>query len=233
MNRPRVLDLFCCAGGAGYGYFLAGFEVVGVDIAPQKNYPFEFHQADALTFPLDGFDLIHASPPCQAHSVGTSMKGTRANHDDLIPAVRARLQASGVPYIIENVVGAPLIGPVRLCGTMFPPLRVFRHRLFECSFLAMAPPHGRHPKTARVVGSPLAGNRAAPLGKRLVEQRKQYGPEDWVSVAGHSFIAEHGRQAMGIDWMTRDELAQAIPPAYTRFLGEQAIRLITTQGAAA
>src|SRR5262245_41316846 len=115
---PRLADLFCGAGGAGMGYHRLGFEVVGVDIKPQPNYPFEFHQADALTFPLEGFDAVHASPPCQ-HASALSVMANAGEYPDLIPPTRERLIASGLPYVIENVVGAVLIGPFTLCGASF------------------------------------------------------------------------------------------------------------------
>lgn len=239
-DRPLLYDVFSGAGGAGYGYQQAGFRVIGIDNRPQPRYPCDgFIQMDAFDFfdavergeyPLP--DMWHASPPCQLHSAGTAMRGTRANHLDLIPPARERLKASGVPYIIENVVGAPLIHPIMLCGTLFPPLRVLRHRLFETSWLVFQPGHPSHPKAVRVEGLSLAP-RGAPLGKRMVAWRKTFGPEEWVSVAGHSYLADHGRAAMGIPWMTRDELSQAIPPAYTRFIGEQAMRLISDERMAA
>ena len=114
---PRALDLFCCAGGASEGLRRAGFEVVGVDIEPQPHYPFEFHQADALTFPLDGFDFIWASPPCQAYTLCQRIQ--KNEHPDLVAPIRERLHANGAPYCIENVPGAPLVEPIELCGTMF------------------------------------------------------------------------------------------------------------------
>src|SRR5678815_3968779 len=116
--KPRLLDLFCGAGGAAMGYHRAGFEVVGVDIKPQPHYPFEFHQADAMTFPLEGFDAIHASPPCQAFCDLKDMHNAK-QHDNLLTPIRKRLAESGVPYVIENVRGAPLDGKLRLCGSMF------------------------------------------------------------------------------------------------------------------
>src|SRR5574337_20985 len=127
--KPRLLDLFCCAGGCAMGYHRAGFDVVGVDINPQQRYPFEFHQADAMTFDLSGFDAIHASPPCQAYTV-LGGREDLSHYPDLVDAVRERLQASGKPWIIENVPGAPLRDPITLCGAMFG-LRRYRHRLFE------------------------------------------------------------------------------------------------------
>jgi DNA (cytosine-5)-methyltransferase 1 len=207
MRKLRVLDLFCCAGGAGMGLHRAGFEVVGVDIRPQPRYPFEFHQADALTFPLDGFDFIWASPPCQAYSKTAALWRDR-KHPELVDEVRERLAANGVPYAIENVVGAPLRQPTMLCGTMFG-LKVYRHRLFETSFFLLAPPHKQH--TEGSTGAHRGYSRNNPM----------------VCVAGHNFEREAGAQAMGIDWMTsRAQLAQAIPPAYSEFIGKAAIRAL-------
>ena len=132
-QRPRLLDLFSGAGGAAMGYHRAGFDVVGVDVKPQPRYPFEFHQADALTFPLDGFDAIHASPPCQYHAKVTRWRGSRDNHRDLISATRDRLRASGAPWVVENVTEAPVRPDFLLCGSMFG-INVRRHRAFEVSW---------------------------------------------------------------------------------------------------
>ena len=166
--KPRLLDLFCGAGGAAMGYHRAGFEVVGVDIKPQPHYPFEFHQADAMTYPLEGFDAIHASPPCQGYSPHVSSEssawaGTRGKDEPrLIGAVRERLV--GHAYVIENVVGArrELRGPLLLCGTMFG-LPIARHRLFEMNWRIGAFDAPHHPG-ARVspcaTHSPAAGTPA-------------------------------------------------------------------------
>lgn len=207
--RPRLLDLFCGAGGAAMGYHRAGFEVVGVDIKAQPHYPFEFHQGDALTWPLEGFDAIHASPPCQAYSVANNIHG-RSDHPDLVAEVRRRLLAAELPYVIENVPGAPLVNPVQVCGLGLD-LGVKRHRLFESNVAMMSVPCPRR------------------------------HPGDWVSVFGHTVLerghvigkakgggnrikrrhlgTDRGREAMGIEWMTRAELSQAIPPAYTEYIG--------------
>lgn len=203
--RPLLLDLFCGAGGAGKGYHDAGFDVVGVDIAPQPNYPFEFYQWDALTFPLDGFDAIHASPPCQSYSALSGL--TTRDYPALIEPVRERLLAAGVPYVIENVIGAPLLAPIRLCGSSFG-LRVWRHRLFEMSCPpAMVPPcsHEQHPEPLDVTGTggPSSKPRTTPGGGL---SRKPRGLEE-------------AREAMGIDWMRRHELAEAVPPAMTEWIG--------------
>lgn len=224
MRKLRALDLFCCAGGASMGLHRAGFEVVGVDIRPQPRYPFEFHQADALTFPLDGFDFIWASPPCQAHTAMKTMHNAR-DHEDLIPATRNRLNASGLPYVIENVVGAPLIEPFMLCGTMFglgvENADLQRHRIFEANFfVGLVPPcnHGAR-ATIGVYGGHVR-NRKRTIGiygEGARDSRRKFdkGVPD--------FTVEQGREAMGIDWMTLAELSQAIPPAYGEFIGRAAI----------
>lgn len=202
--RPRLLDLFCGAGGAAMGYHRAGFEVVGVDIKPQKHYPFEFHQADAMTYPLDGFDAIHASPPCQAHSFVSCFNNVKSRHPKLIEPTRERLKATGKPYIIENVTGAPLINPVVLCGAMFD-LRVYRHRGFECSWFMMEIPHPRHDA------------KCTPLKKRAKHKEGEF-----LTVTGHfAYPLKTVREYMGIDWMDRQEIPQAIPPAYTEWIGRQ------------
>lgn len=212
-RKKRLLDLFCGAGGAGMGYVRAGFEVVGVDIAPQPRYPFEFHQGDALEFvQAHGreFDVIHASPPCQGYSACRFLPQNAGNvYALLIDAVRAELRSSGKPFVIENVSGAPLETPVILEGRMFG-LKVLRKRLFECSPYLLAPP-------------------IAPMKKRKYVadisefERGQYG---FVGVYGQRFSVPVAREAMGIDWMTRDELAQAIPPAYTEFIGHEILRML-------
>lgn len=219
--KPRLLDLFCCAGGAGMGYARAGFEVVGVDLRPQPRYPFEFIQADVLGLDPEwvaSFDAIHASPPCQIHSVSAHMhKGRDTGHVDLVPQTRAMLKASGRPYIIENVVGAPLEQPLMLCGTMFG-LKVYRHRLFECSLFCFAPHHAQHTQgeTLSAKGYSRHSSGAA-----------------MICVAGHNFNREDGAAAMGIDWPARrEEIAQAIPPAYTEYLGRQIIAQIQQARAA-
>jgi DNA (cytosine-5)-methyltransferase 1 len=193
----KLLDLFCGAGGAAMGYHRAGFEVVGVDIKPQKNYPFEFHQADAMTYPLEGFDAVHASPPCQAYSVAA--QGTGRIHPDLLAKTRERLK--GV-WIIENVPGAPMRGDMAICGCQVKlPLR--RKRYFESSvpIFALLHPCDHRERAVSVVG---------------------HGTPSWVRKAlGYNPTIKQYREAMGIDWMNRDELSQAIPPAYTEFIGKQ------------
>jgi hypothetical protein len=146
MPRPRLLDLFCGAGGAAVGYHRAGFDVVGVDLEPQPNYPFEFHQADALEFPLHGFDAIHASPPCQGYANVTAWRGDPATHPRHIAGVRDRLAGAGVPYVIENVRTTELRPCLVLCGSMFG-LPVRRHRGFETNWNAyrLVPPCQHRP----------------------------------------------------------------------------------------
>lgn len=220
--KPRLLDLFCGAGGAAMGYHRAGFEVVGVDINPQKNYPFQFVQADALAYLTEYghcFDAIHASPPCQAftrvQALGRARNGGYREHPDLIGPTRALLRMTGKPYIVENVPGAPLICPATLCGSMFPNLRVYRHRLFESSFRLTVSEHRPHRDR-----TPSAGNGVSPKG--------------FISVCGSGGvrgmtapeILSYWSMAMGIDWMTRAELAQAIPPAYTEWIGLQLIGVL-------
>lgn len=209
----RLLDLFCGAGGAAKGYQEAGFDVVGVDIKPQPNYiGDEFWQRDALTLlPLEmreHFDLIHASPPCQFATVyGNNSEHVRDDHENLIPATRELLQASGVPYVIENVYGArdELIDPIMLCGTSFPPLEVRRHRMFESSFPLMSVPcnHGR------LTERKYPGSTNRPNGRTV------------CNIGEWRVPLEVQQEAIGIDWMTVPELSQAIPPAFTKFIGEQ------------
>lgn len=209
--RPRLRDLFCGAGGAAMGYHRAGWDVVGYDIEPQPNYPFEFIQADAFEVLLagpDGFTANHASPPCRDHTPLAALHGF-AGSGWILAAIRAGLQRQGLPYIIENVVGAEMVNPVKLCGSSFG-LDVQRHRLFETSWPVMFPPeccHGLNWKPIDVTGT--GASRTGPrLDGRGGNSRK---PRN----------LEHAREVLGIDWMTRRELSQAIPPAYTEWLGTQ------------
>jgi len=214
MRKYRALDLFCCAGGASMGLYRAGFEVVGVDIEPQRHYPFEFRQADALTFPLDGFDFIWASPPCQAYTKAQRLQ--KREHPDLIAPIRKRLEASGKPWVIENVPGAPL-NPFRsfmLCGSMFPSLRVYRHRWFETNFRVNVPHHPAHTAVQVKMGRPVRQG-------------------DFIQVVGNFSGVAYAREAMGIEWMTRDELREAIPPAYAEFIGRAAIARMEAERAEA
>jgi DNA (cytosine-5)-methyltransferase 1 len=194
------------------GYSRAGFEVVGVDISPQPHFPFEFIRADALSLSKDflqSFDAIHASPPCQSYSDLARRNRNAHMWPRLIEPVRKMLDETGLPYIIENVEGAPLRDPVVLCGTMFPPLRVIRHRLFESNFRLHVPAHGKHPLVF------THDKRKRHYG--LLDQNTSFVQ---VTGGGNCSIA-NARDAMGIDWMTKHELNESIPPAYTEFLGAQ------------
>lgn len=217
MSRPRLLDLFCGGGGCSVGYHRAGFEVVGVDIMPQSNFPFEFIQLDALwaldvligggsicpsdttRYWLKDFAAIHASPPCKPFTMAQKIHGRQ--HPDLLAPTRCLLMETGKPWVIENVPGAPMRADVVLCGSQFGEPRLKRHRLFEFSnppaFLMMPP---------------------CSHGKQI------------ISVFGHGGHVYHGveewREVMGIDWMTRDELAQAIPPTYTEWIGARLLEAL-------
>ena len=218
--RPLLLDLFAGAGGAAVGYHRAGFDVVGVDLHPQPNYPFRFIQADAVEVArmllvrniwkdLWRVAAVHASPPCQGYSAMSSCRpGLADQYPRLIEPIRDGLQAAGLPYVIENVPGSPLLDPVELCGQMFG-LELYRHRLFECSFAATTPDHPEHVMPASKAG--------------------HWKPGTVMSVAGHVAPIAKAREVMGIDWMTRDELAEAIPPAYTEWIGAQLLQHVTTE----
>lgn len=216
-ERPKLLDLFCCAGGAAMGYYRAGFDVVGIDINPQPRYPFPFIQADVTTLDqrfLRWFDAIHASPPCQNYSPLKALSPEKS-YPDLVDFTRALLDGSGVPYIIENVMSAPLVKErsIVLCGDMFG-LRTYRHRRFESRLPLVAPPHPKHIKLT------------------ATKQRKARWAEGWhVSITGDvgTYV---GPEAMGIDWMSGNELCEAIPPAYTQYLGGQMLRHLAMQRAA-
>lgn len=205
MSSPKALDLFCGAGGVSAGLAMAGFSVTGIDINPQPNYPFKFIQKDAMQLHptwVGGFDLIWASPPCQSYSDLAKRNGNGHEWPRLIEPVREMLKKTGKPWVIENVEGAPLIDPVRLCGTQFKSLRVLRHRLFEASFPITDLPHGKHPKCHT-------------FDKRKAHFGKTCEWKDFVQVTGggNSSVAS-AANAMGIWWMTKDELNEAIPPAY-------------------
>jgi DNA (cytosine-5)-methyltransferase 1 len=210
MVRPRLLDLFCGAGGAAMGYHRAGFDVVGVDIKPQPNYPFDFWHCDVLEFmerakpDKVGFDAVHASPPCQAY-VRSGMVAKDGRHPDLLPITRDLLQETGLPWVIENVPGAPMRVDLMLCGSMFG-LEVRRHRWFETSpqLFAMVPPCDHSRPITGVYGHPHGKGGAWRNGRRPML------PSDLPTWS----------RAMGIDWMAASEIALAIPPAYTQFIGE-------------
>jgi DNA (cytosine-5)-methyltransferase 1 len=210
--KVKLLDLFCKAGGCSAGYHRAGFEVEGVDIEPQPNYPYKFTQMDWLeyiqTHDLSKFDVIHVSPPCHKYSRLNAINKVE-DYSDLIEPVREELRKIGKPYIIENVVGAPLIEPIELCGTMFG-LKVFRHRLFESNMFFFQIPHAKHDGTTGA-------------------HRWPYKPVNgYLQITGEgNYKFEEGCKAMGIDWMkTKKELNNAIPPAYTEWIGTQLLQQI-------
>lgn len=218
--RPLLLDLFCGAGGCSVGYHRAGFDVVGVDVKPQPRYPFRFIKDDALDvlrellagrslygIHLSHFAAIHASPPCQAFTVARVIHGRK--HLDLLTPTRKMLTQSGKPWVIENVPNAPMRADVILCGSMFnlesEAGGLIRHRWFEFwePQLMLVPTCQHRRKTVSVFGH----------GGHIY-----HGVNDW-------------RTVMGIDWMTRDELAQAIPPAYTEYIGRQLMAIVTAEAA--
>lgn len=211
----RILDLFCCAGGAAMGYHRAGFEVVGVDINPQPNYPFEFHQGDALEWfedNHDGFDAVHASPPCQASSALTKGTNRGRQYVNLIPQVRIALRGFDGPTVIENVQGSDLRRDLTLCGEMFG-LQVIRHRYFELGGCEVTQPE-HVPHRGRVAG---------------------YRHGEWFDGPYFAVYGNGGgkgsvpewQDAMGIHWTdVRKELAEAIPPAYTEWIGQQLLEVI-------
>ena len=224
--KPRLLDLFCGAGGAAMGYHRAGFDVVGVDIKRQPRYPFAHRVCDALEY-LElaffrnegdpGFDAIHASPPCQAYSIlrhAAEHKGKTA--PDLINATRELLEKTGLPWIIENVPGAPTRHTIVLCGSMFGlgsnGRQLRRHRNFETSFPIMSPPCAHEGEAIGVYGGGPTGRYTFGNGAKRDYYARRGGYQ--------GSIAEK-REAMGIDWMTAAEINQAIPPAYTEFIGER------------
>jgi DNA (cytosine-5)-methyltransferase 1 len=204
----KLLDLFCGAGGAGMGYHRAGFEVVGVDIAPQPRYPFAFVQADALEYCVargHEFDVIHASPPCQGYSRMRHLPWLAGReYPLLIPVTRLTLQQTGKLWVIENVSDAPLNG-AELCGAALG-LPIVRHRRFESNILLLFPPCPSHPV----------------LFHGGANMRK-YGQGSGVTGLADE---QNPREAMGIDWMTGMELRQAIPPAYTEYIGRQLLEAV-------
>lgn len=215
-GRPALYDVYCGAGGSAYGYWLAGFCPRGIDHVPMPRYPFAFVQMDALDFlrrliageyPTPA--AIHASPPCQNAS-RVVLRSNRESYPKLIEPTRVLLDHLGIPYIIENVEGAPVVPYVKLCGQTFG-LRVFRHRWFESSVMLLAPRHVKHN------GHTNTGSIAA---------YHTFENSDYLTVAGHAYRVRDGKAAMKIDWMTRDELNEAIPWAYTEFLGTQLMQYV-------
>lgn len=215
----RLLDLYCGIGGAGKGYMDAGFEVVGVDIEPQPDYPAEFHQSDAVDFLMEHhseFDFVHASPPCQYHSALT--KGTNAGrvYLDLVPRTRDALLEVGVPYIMENVAGATIRKDLFLCGEMFG-LNVLRHRYFETSLDLDQPFHPKH------------------RGRTRGWRHGEYFDGPYIAVygkGGGKGSVPEWQDAMGIHWTNkRKGIAEAIPPKYTQYLGRQIRQQLCSTGA--
>jgi DNA (cytosine-5)-methyltransferase 1 len=222
MTRPLLIDLYCCEGGAGKGYADAGFEVIGVDVKPQPRYPFEFIRQDALEFlnellddglpwPFDRLHAFHASPPCQADSKTQRIQGRE--HPRLIEKTREMLERLGLPYVIENVPGAPLRDPAELCGTMFG-LRLYRHRLFETNWPLTAPLHGEHYLPQ-------------------VKMGRSPGPHHILQPVGNFAGVAEAREAMGMPWASRDGLREAIPPAYTEYIGRQLMTVVRMREEAA
>lgn len=207
--RKRILDLCSGAGGAAVGYERAGFDVVGVDNTPQPHYPFRFFKMDALvglTRFWQDFDAIHMSPPCQRWSrMANCRPDLAAQYPDLVEPLRKAVLLTGLPYVLENVEGAPLRDPITLCGTMFG-RELYRHRLFETNFHLPEPTHGQH-----LLPTSRAGH---------------WVPGTIMSVAGHCAPIAKAREIMGIDWTTREELAEAIPPDFTTYVGYWLMRFL-------
>lgn len=205
-DQFSLLDLCCGAGACSMGYAQAGFEIFGVDKELQPHYPFPFMRADALLVARELlatglFDAVHASPPCQRWTRANTQ--TQDEWPDLITPLREIFIEADIPYVIENVVEAPLLpGATRLCGRMFPGLKVYRHRQFETNWPLMGLNHPHHDVPC------------APMGKKPK-------PGEFIHVVGNFTDVEYAREAMGISWMTRNEIREAIPPAYTRFIGRQ------------
>jgi DNA (cytosine-5)-methyltransferase 1 len=242
MSRPRLLDLFCGAGGAAVGYHRAGFEVVGVDIAPQPNYPFEFHRANALEvlgtqqrdnwietrplLPLWEFDAIHASPPCQAFTTLKVMHNAR-EHGDLLTPTRALLEEWGGPYVIENVPGAPMRNHVTVCGSSLGlgvskyDRELRRHRHFELNFPVLVPPCAHQRATIGIYGD------------HARDRRRKPGARDRGVDFPDAEKLDLGREAMGMPWVTNwRALSQAIPPAYTELIGHYLLGHLRAEKAA-
>lgn len=232
MKRPRLLDLFCGAGGCSTGYHRAGFDVVGIDIEPHAEYPYSLTVSDITQLKFDRinkcwhpngdpswclgtFEVVAASPPCPRYSTATP-EDSRTQHPDLIEPIRSLLETWGGPYVIENVPGSPLESPLKLCGSMFD-LGVRRHRLFE-SNVFMFQPECSHQSQGQPWG--VTGE-SAEIGDYARHGRK-------------ARTVTHAQQVMGIEWMNNwSDLADAIPPAYTEWIGTQLLDILTTHPAAA
>lgn len=217
--RPRLLDLYCCQGGAAVGYHRAGFDVVGVDTDPQPRYPFEFHQADALEYLTEHgheFDAWHGSPPCRDHTPLTSVAGFDGTGHLLDDTRKAFIERAGErPWVIENVPGSPMRVDLMLCGGMFG-LRTYRHRWFEFGD-PWFPPHLEHPRHKALTSTK--------------KRRKDFAAGMHISVTGDvgSWV---GPEVMGIDWMSGGGLSQAIPPAYTEVVGRHLLEQLAAKAAA-
>ncbi|GAA3850127.1 hypothetical protein GCM10023084_00520 [Streptomyces lacrimifluminis] len=211
-HKPRLLDLFCCQGGAAKGYDDAGFDVTGVDIVPQPRYPFAFVQADAIAFVLahgSGFDFIHASPPCQHDTACQRIQGNP--HPDLIAPTRAALETTGRPWVMENVGGAApkLRDPVMLCGPMFH-LATYRHRFFETGGWTLTQPdHPAHLVPQAKMGRPVP-------------------PGHYGQFVGNFSGVDLARRVMRVPWMNRDGIRECIPPAYAHHIGAAALTHLAT-----
>lgn len=223
MSRPRLLDLFCGAGGCSVGYHRAGFDVVGVDNRPMPRYPFSFIQADALEYLAcygREYDAIHASPPCQRYSRAAFRREYKLQHPDLLDITRQTLDRVSRSWVIENVDGAPMQrGAFMCCGLMFG-LKVFRHRWFESSVMILTPSHPSH--RGKLIGRNGFCCVVGHGGGANARMRKSFRRE----AEGFRDTKADWCAAMGIDWMSRNELSQAIPPAYTEFIGCQLIETV-------
>ena len=201
----KLLDLYCGGGGASYGYELAGFDVVGIDKEPQLKYKGNFIQADAIEYlkkHFNKFDVVHASPPCQKYSLASmQFRKTGKIYVDLIDITRKELQKTGLPYIIENVPGSPLINPIELCGAMFG-MRTYRHRLFESNIKLTVPVHPKHI------------NSNAKMGRFPKDK-------EFIQYMGHFSGVKFVQEMTGLYWLGQKELAQSIPPQYTKYIGKQ------------
>jgi DNA (cytosine-5)-methyltransferase 1 len=209
--KPKALDIGCCGGGVSAGLVQAGFDVTGIDIEEQPHYPYKFIQADAFSLSIDylkQFDFLWASLHCQAYTKATMqfrLKGKQYPTDQ-IERIREMFIKSGKPYVIENVEGAPLRNPVMLCGTMFD-LRTYRHRCFESNFKIEQPQHPEHI------------HKQAKMGRKVK-------PGEFIQMVGHFSGVPFAREMTGCHWMNQYELAQSIPPAYSKYIAEQFMKTL-------